>query len=203
MEVSGEFQDSFLDVSEVTVETGAFEPTEPERPGPSREPSTSTPGPSRGPLTSTPIKRRRHLCFECGKTYTTKTNLAEHMRFEHTAAPRYTCNVCEKSFMKKEVYESHCNDHAGIKPHVCQKCRKSYVNRRGLTRHACRAAVETHECPTCQKRFRSAKQLSQHQHVHDATPQFLCSKCHAKFKQRQSLRRHEASRCRMARNQSS
>lgn len=139
MEVSGEFQDSFMDVSEVTVTTEA------------------EPGPSRGSLTSTPMKRRRHLCFECGKTYTTKTNLAEHMRLKHTAAPRYTCNVCEKSFMKKELYESHCNDHAGINPHVCQKCRKSYLNRRDLTQHACRATVETHECPTCQKRFRPAK----------------------------------------------
>ena len=156
-------------------------------------------------MTSTPKKNRgEHLCAECGSNYTTHTNLMEHMRAKHSLrgeGARYSCQICDKKFMKRELYESHTNVHAGLKPYACTTCKRSYASQCNLTVHSRVCAVPPgYVCAECTKPFKSAKDLSSHLLSHDIFPKYSCPNCGTLFKHMQSLARHTKSRCLMARN---
>lgn len=195
MELSAITLDSFLDVSEETVpcETQA---------GPSSGASGVSPAPS-GQRTSTPRKQQCHLCPECGKSYKHLRTLASHQRHRHKSfgGPKYTCQVCRKSFMSRNDFVSHQNVHLKIKPFQCKLCKKSYTSNRALVRHACPKQPAHNTCTVCFKECGSVELLKQHMLSHNTTCTFSCNLCRRSFKHRQSLSRHKATRCPLKKQQ--
>lgn len=145
--------------------------------------------------------RKDFLCTECGSIYRHATTLHAHCRRKHgLGRQRYTCNICSKQFMNKTDFQSHVNKHMHIRPFECQSCNKAYYCKRNLTRHTlvCKKQVQPHLCTVCQKKCTSARLLMQHLVSHEVTRSFTCSKCQRQFKHRQSLTRHQRSRCPMS-----
>lgn len=194
MEISATTIHSFMDVSdsEITLNLNSDVNWSDEVIIPPEQ--QSLPSPLSLPRTSTPIAKK-HLCSTCGKTFSDRSNLRNHVREKHDNIPRYTCQLCTASFMKKELYEAHVNRHAGMRPHTCNLCQKTYLSKRDLSRHSCNINRKTYVCPTCQKVLNSKRSLQLHRHVHDRSPSFKCPQCGCLFKQRVSKMRHLKSRC--------
>lgn len=55
-----------------------------------------------------------HHCEICGKKYTRKEHLANHMR-SHTNDTPFRCEICTKSFTRKEHFTNHIMWHTGKK----------------------------------------------------------------------------------------
>lgn len=53
-----------------------------------------------------------HQCDVCGKKYTRKEHLANHMR-SHTNETPFRCEICGKSFSRKEHFTNHILWHTG------------------------------------------------------------------------------------------
>lgn len=53
-----------------------------------------------------------HQCEVCGKKYTRKEHLANHMR-SHTNDTPFRCEICGKSFSRKEHFTNHILWHTG------------------------------------------------------------------------------------------
>lgn len=54
-----------------------------------------------------------HQCEVCGKKYTRKEHLANHMR-SHTNDTPFRCEICGKSFSRKEHFTNHILWHTGM-----------------------------------------------------------------------------------------
>ncbi|XP_046347838.2 zinc finger E-box-binding homeobox 1-like isoform X2 [Haliotis rufescens] len=73
------------------------------------------------------ISTKCHACDICGSTYSSRSNLRQHVRFKHEARTRYCCNVCNKKFLHKHHHMAHMNSHANIKPFQCHMCHKEFL----------------------------------------------------------------------------
>ena len=186
MELSGNYVESCLDVSEEVVETETSL-NEPFEPAHSSTPSKDT------------CKSGVHLCPECGKVYGHKGSLLRHRRGSHDfqGGPRYSCLSCDKKFHLGTDLQSHVNTvHLRVKPFKCDVCNTSLSYERSRARHVCRPReVPGHACPKCEKLFSRKQNLQQHLHTHNDQPTFSCARCFCKFKHQSSLRKHEKQRC--------
>ena len=71
-------------------------------------------------------------CHICGKEFSKKFNLAEHMRI-HTGNKPYSCDTCDKAFTTNGQLTVHKRIHTGEKPYSCDTCDKSFLTSIGLT----------------------------------------------------------------------
>jgi len=68
---------------------------------------------------------RIHTCPHCGKSYTTKTILCDHVLL-HTHEKSYECDQCGKSFSNKANLIRHARLHTGELPFACMFCRRPF-----------------------------------------------------------------------------
>ena len=104
-------------------------------------------------------------CPHCSKEYSSPAALSMHMR-THTAGCK--CPFCGKSFSRPWLLQGHIRTHTGEKPYACTQCNKSFADKSNL-----RAHVQTHS---------------------DVKP-FNCERCGKKFALKSYLTKHEESSC--------
>lgn len=136
-------------------------------------------------------QEKNFLCSECGKKFTAKKNLLEHLNI-HTGKRPFTCEHCNATFVQvalitliifivlKEIisprlflsfqlsaYSKHLYLHnEGTKIHKCDKCHKSYSHAHMLRQHLLRhTGLRPFECPKCQCSFKSQSDLWCHSKV--------------------------------------
>lgn len=77
-----------------------------------------------------------HNCLNCGKEFTTASNLRRHLRNVHGqyANPkqnmpefRYECYQCHRKFRLKWTLQKHLSVHSDDRPYECWLCHKMYV----------------------------------------------------------------------------
>ena len=56
-------------------------------------------------------ENQTHGCQICPRTFNNKSNMKKHMQRIHTTEKSFVCNVCKKSFKRKDILENHSKIH--------------------------------------------------------------------------------------------
>nr|CAI5839217.1 unnamed protein product [Callosobruchus analis] len=109
---------------------------------------------------------KSHMCDICLKTFKRREHLGQHIKL-HTGFRPYICEHCNKAFMRKEHLVRHSTLHSGQKNYTCNICEKSFSRNDNLLKHK-----KTHEkqasytCEVCQKQFVMKHYYNAHMVVH-------------------------------------
>jgi len=71
----------------------------------------------------------------CDKTFTSRTNLARHGYIHDPSARVFRCDLCPKSFGRKDKLNEHIRHHTEERPHSCNHCGKKFRFKQSLTSH--------------------------------------------------------------------
>merc|ERR1712129_113244 len=70
----------------------------------------------------------------CGKRFTTKTGLNEHIK-RHIGDKRHKCPYCNKAFVSSSNLKGHIRTHTGEKPFECKHCEMKFSHNNSLRTH--------------------------------------------------------------------
>nr|CAI5855698.1 unnamed protein product [Callosobruchus analis] len=127
------------------------------------------------PLSRVSNREKKYLCMICGKAYTARSSLKEHMK-SHTGEKPHKCLICYQNFINKQKLKEHTNRlHSDEKPYRCVICNKNLYDNKNLKRHINRMHPDVVEnkdeeshhnifftgekrytCEICQKAFHQA-----------------------------------------------
>ena len=115
---------------------------------------------------------RPFTCDVCNKSFGRKDVLGEHLR-AHKNQANYVCQQCGKSFCRRFSLQAHAMSHTPDKKYACKNCPKTYLTKSNFTKHE-----ETHrEKETCPKCNVCVMHLKEHTKTCGATSSFQCSTC--------------------------
>lgn len=113
--------------------------------------------------------------------------------FRNTAAKRFGCLQCGKSFRCFSQLEIHQRSHTGEKPFRCVLCGKRYAQKGHLYTHQrTHTGEKPYRCPICGKGFIQKCTLDMHQRTHTGEKPFVCIKCGKGFTKNCNLKKHLA-----------
>ncbi|KAL4717937.1 hypothetical protein ACJJTC_001355 [Scirpophaga incertulas] len=112
----------------------------------------------------------KYECDICGKATSSRTSIAKHLEIH--GEKKYTCEVCGYKTYTAEVMKRHVLTHIKDKPHKCELCAQSFIQRLQLMRH-----IEKHTgnvCGECGMAFNSKARLIIHERAHLGLKRLSC-----------------------------
>ncbi|KAM4035054.1 uncharacterized protein ACNLHF_021748 isoform 2-T2 [Anomaloglossus baeobatrachus] len=132
-----------------------------------------------------------YSCSKCGKCFTRKSNVVTHEKI-HTQDKAFSCSECGKSFLEKSSLVIHLRSHTGEKPFSCLECRKCFTVKSNLVKHQRIHTGETpFSCRECGKCFTRKGHLVIHLRTHTDEKPFSCSECGKCFTEKARLVAHQ------------
>lgn len=98
-----------------------------------------------------------------------------------------SCDVCSKSFKRKEHLMQHLKSHVGLRPFKCDEagCSKSFSRKEHLMRHiVSHTGKKLFACPICRKYFSRKDNLKKHKKTHQensSSAPYHCTICSKHF----------------------
>ncbi|XP_077289555.1 uncharacterized protein LOC143913559 [Arctopsyche grandis] len=137
--------------------------------------------------TTRDTREQPFICDICSKSYARKNNLRLHMTV-HTKENPHKCDICLKSFSSKHYLHGHMNIHSEVEAHKCNICLKSFVNKYHLKIHMTRHSGEKpFKCNICLKSFVQKYALMRHLKCHSNEKPFKCDICSKSVKRKQYM----------------
>ncbi|GFG35033.1 hypothetical protein Cfor_07636, partial [Coptotermes formosanus] len=142
-------------------------------------------------------------CTRCGKVYNWRGNLLRHMRLECGKAPQFQCSYCpyetkHKNHLQRHVTSRHKDVLDSLQE---QQTQHFYQTEQELQpTHMSHSTISSAKkkafsCPRCNKVYNWRTNLRRHIRLEcGKAPQFHCSFCPYKTKQKAHLTRHIAGR---------
>ncbi|KAM9346331.1 uncharacterized protein ABDE67_012940 isoform 2-T2 [Symphorus nematophorus] len=162
---------------------------------------SSLTGPGRRESQWNPQLSPAHTNIEAGKSVAQNVasqslNVLRNMKLHNlrnSAAKRFGCLQCGKSFRCFSQLEIHQRSHTGEKPFRCTLCGKRYAQKGHLYTHQrTHTGEKPYRCPICGKGFIQKCTLDMHQRTHTGEKPFVCIKCGKGFTKNCNLKKHLA-----------
>nr|KAG5708993.1 hypothetical protein BaRGS_004632 [Batillaria attramentaria] len=160
-------------------------------------PPASPPTPaSLSPSSPGSPESENHACDDCGKRYSTSSNLARHRQTHRSHGDKKArkCPHCDKLYVSMPAFSMHVRTHnQGC---ACPHCGKRFSRPWLLQGH-----IRTHTgekpfaCPQCGKSFADKSNLRAHIQTHSTEKPYVCGRCGKAFALKSYLYKHEESSC--------
>ena len=150
-----------------------------------------------------------NLCETCNKTFSSKSNLNNHIKVFHDNTINYPCAQCSRKFKRRYEWRDHVEkNHSKF---TCVTCLKIFKHKNHLRNHVefFHESKLNFSCKQCNRKFRSKSSLQshtsrkhrfenkvQHQGFNKEEPDepistFDCKKCSKTFLNSTLLRKHK------------
>ena len=105
------------------------------------------------------------ICLVNGKCFVSATSLRRHLK--RHAEKVHVCDVCGKSFARKDELKSHTATHVKEFLYVCEACGMCFPTRSSLYNHKVNIHnLQKYACDICEKKFVSNQNMLRHKKSH-------------------------------------
>ena len=99
-------------------------------------------------------------CNQCGKAYTSKRSLEQHIDVIHLGKKSFVCNICNQSFGRTTTLRVHMLSHTKELPFRCEYCSAGYKEKRNLKKHMMKSHPEIEQTDLWQSHYLTLKDES-------------------------------------------
>ncbi|KAI1285247.1 Transcriptional repressor scratch 1 [Halotydeus destructor] len=151
---------------------------------------------SEGSESGSSLGTESHICPDCGKRYSTSSNLARHRQTHRSVTDKKArkCPHCEKVYVSMPAYSMHVRTHSqGCECPYCGKCfSRPWLLQGHIRTHT---GEKPFKCPICSKAFADKSNLRAHVQTHSTNKPYVCERCGKAFALKSYLYKHEESSC--------